>query len=167
MSRRWVTAVGGAVTCVTAGAAGAAGGQIGDGGMWTWVALVMTLLVGGVATAWVALRTGTADDTGPTPAPPGDAAGKVVHESGTTVGDVTASDGGQAVGVNYGTMTHRVAAQLRGRDAPRRTHRAYAEKGVDANAAGPPRYYGRISIPPASSANPAPLLVCTGSTSSS
>jgi hypothetical protein len=28
-----------------------------------------------------------------------------VHEGGTAVGDVTASDGGQAVGVNYGTMT--------------------------------------------------------------
>jgi hypothetical protein len=82
-----------------AGAASAAGGQLGDGGVWAWGVLVVTLLVGGVATAWVALR--AADDAGPAPAPPGG----VVHEGGTTVRDVTAPGGGQAVGVNYGAIT--------------------------------------------------------------
>lgn len=70
MSRRKVATVGGGVTVVMAGVAGAAGGQL-DGNPWAWVCLVAALLVGGLVTAWMTWRT---TDGNPLP-PPDDAGG--------------------------------------------------------------------------------------------
>jgi hypothetical protein len=56
MSRRRTASIGGGVTFVMAGAAGAAGGQL-AGNPWAWVCLGIALLVGGLATAWTTWRT--------------------------------------------------------------------------------------------------------------
>ncbi len=98
MSKRWVTAVGSAVTFTAAGVGGVAGGKVWDTPLWGWLWFVGALLVGALATAWVALRT-----TDSTPASPAGAGG-AVHQGDNTIGSVTASGGGTAVGMNYGDV---------------------------------------------------------------
>ncbi|MCW2877827.1 MAG: hypothetical protein JWQ95_1927 [Sphaerisporangium sp.] len=98
MSRRWVTAVGGSVTFIAAGVGGVAGGKIWDTPLWGWLSFVGALLAGALATAWVALRT-----TDPA-SPPTAGAGGAGHQGDNTIGSVTASEGGTAVGVNYGDV---------------------------------------------------------------
>jgi membrane protein implicated in regulation of membrane protease activity len=96
MSKRWATAIGGAVTFVAAGVGGVAGGKIWDTPVWGWVWFAGALLIGALATAWVALRTtdsaSPADDGG---------AG---HQGDNIIGSVRAADSGTAIGVNYGDV---------------------------------------------------------------
>jgi len=101
MSARWVAALGGAVSFVMAGVAGVVGNQLSKDAGWVWVAFGITLVLGAAVTGWTACRTtklgGTAHRGGPR-------AGDGRHAGDATVGKVSA-DGGQAAGVNYGTMT--------------------------------------------------------------
>ena len=74
------------------------GNQITKDAVWAWVAFAVVLVVGALITGWAALRAAAS----------GDAAGSgggVRHTGNVTVGDVSAGKGGQAAGVNYGTMT--------------------------------------------------------------
>jgi hypothetical protein len=98
MSKSRVTAVGGAVTFIAAGVGGVASGKVWDTPLWGWVWFVGALLVGALATAWVALRT---TDSAP---PPAAGAGGGGHQGDNTIGSVTASEGGTAVGINYGDV---------------------------------------------------------------
>ncbi|MEX5632829.1 hypothetical protein AB1460_09520, partial [Parafrankia sp. FMc2] len=61
MTQRRTATIGGTITFVMAGAAGAAGGQLAENTPWAWICLVVALLVGGAATAWWTWRT-TPDD---------------------------------------------------------------------------------------------------------
>jgi hypothetical protein len=101
VSARWVAALGGAVSFVVASVAGVVGSQLGKDAGWAWVAFGIILILGAAVTGWAAYRTaksgGTALLCGPR-------AGNVMHAGDATVGTVSA-DGGQAAGVNYGTMT--------------------------------------------------------------
>lgn len=100
MSAGWVAALGGSFSFVLAGVAGVAGNQLQDAG-WAWVAFGITLILGAVVTGWTAYRTAK---SGSTAHPGGPRAGDVTHVGDAMVGRVSA-DGGQAAGVNYGTMT--------------------------------------------------------------
>jgi hypothetical protein len=104
VSARWIAAVGGAASFLMAGVAGVVGNQLKDAG-WAWVASGLILILGAAVTGWAAYSTakpGSVAHHG------GPRAGEVTHGGDATVGKVSA-DGGQATGVNYGTMiqTHR------------------------------------------------------------
>lgn len=105
MSARWVAALGGAVSFVVAGVAGVVGNQLSNDAGWAWVAFGVALVVGASVTGWTAHRAAGLGGAGSR-----DAArdGIVPHVGDATVGNVSA-DGGQAVGINYGSMkqTHR------------------------------------------------------------
>jgi hypothetical protein len=101
VSARWIAALGGAVSFVMAAAAGVAGNQLSKDAVWAWVAFGITLILGSAVTGWVAYCTIKSDGAGHSG---GLRAGEVVHVSDAIVGEVSAV-GGQAAGVNYGTMT--------------------------------------------------------------
>jgi hypothetical protein len=101
VSARWVAALGGAISFVVAGVAGVMGNQLSKDAGWVWVAFGIILILGAAVTGWTAYRTAKSGGA----AHRGDPhAGEVTHVGDATVGKVSA-DGGQAVGVNYGTMT--------------------------------------------------------------
>ncbi|CAJ64962.1 hypothetical protein; putative signal peptide [Frankia alni ACN14a] len=104
MSRRQVAAVGGGITFAMAGAAGAAGGQLGGHALWAWVCLLVAVLVGGVVTGWVAWRTTDPDPVPPPDDPPSPPPSGSPRVGDVRIGGVSASDGGQVAGVNFGQM---------------------------------------------------------------
>ena len=112
MSARWVAAVGGAVSFVVAAVAGVVGNQLGKNADWAWVAFGIVLVLGIVVTGWTAYRTAS---SGAIAHASGGRGGDVTHSGDVEVGGVSA-DGGQAVGVNYGSMTQ---THRRDPDAPR------------------------------------------------
>jgi membrane protein implicated in regulation of membrane protease activity len=98
MSKRWATTIGGAVTFVAAGVGGVAASRIWDTPVWGWIWFIGALLVGAAATAWVTFR--SAD---PTSAPDGGRRSPS-HQGDNTIGSVNATQGGTAVGINYGDV---------------------------------------------------------------
>ncbi len=100
MSARWVAALGGAVSFVVAVVAGVVGNELRDTS-WAWLAFGITLVLGALVTGWTAYRTAK---SGSISSHGGPRAGDLKHVGDATVGEVRA-DGGQATGVNYGTMS--------------------------------------------------------------
>lgn len=98
MSARWAAALGGAVSFVVAGVAGVLGNQITKDAGWAWFAFAAVLVFGALVTGWAAHRAAASGDSSRR-----DGGGR--HIGNVTVGDVSAGKGGQAVGVNYGTMS--------------------------------------------------------------
>lgn len=101
MSARWVAALGGAVSFVMAGVAGVVGNQLSKDAGWAWVVFGIALILGAAVTGWTAYRTAKSGGLAHCGRP---RAGDVMHSGDATVGKVSA-DGGQAAGVNFGTMT--------------------------------------------------------------
>ncbi|MGH4024379.1 MAG: hypothetical protein ACRDRV_07315 [Pseudonocardiaceae bacterium] len=98
MTGRRAAAVGSAVSFVMAGGAGVIGGSISKEAGWAWFAFGAVLLVGALVTGWAAYRAaGASGSAGP--------AGGVRHVGNVNIGDVSAGEGSQAAGVNYGTMS--------------------------------------------------------------
>jgi hypothetical protein len=98
MSKRWATTVGGAVTFVAAGVGGVAAGRIWDTRVWGWVWFIGALLVGAAATAWVTFR--SSDPPSASQSSPSSPS----HRGDNTIGSVNATQGGTAVGINYGDV---------------------------------------------------------------
>lgn len=103
MSARWVAALGGAVSFVVAGVAGVIGNQISKDAGWAWVVFGITVILGAAVTGWTAYSAAKLSGTGYWT---GSRAGKVIHVGDAMINTVSA-DNGQAVGINYGTMTQK------------------------------------------------------------
>jgi hypothetical protein len=88
--------MGGAVSFVAAAVAGVVSNQPGGHMGWAWVAFGIVLALGAAVTGWTAYRTTTSGTAHV-------GSGAVTHCDDVRVGGVSA-DGGQAVGVNYGSM---------------------------------------------------------------
>lgn len=118
MTQRRTATIGGAVTFIMAGAAGAAGGQLAESTLWAWICLVATLLIGGVVTGWTTWRT-TPDDTPPgsEDPPPGgpNLTGRL--PASVHIGDVSAPDG-QAAGIVHGNMIRTSSGSAPGNPPP-------------------------------------------------
>lgn len=110
MSTRWVAALGGAVSFVVAAVAGVVGNQLSKDIGSAWLAFGIVLILGAAITGWMAYRTVERESAAHRG---GLCGGGMVHSGDASVGKVSA-DGGQAAGINYGTMT-----QTHHPDAPR------------------------------------------------
>jgi hypothetical protein len=97
MSTRWVAALGGAASFVVAAIVGVVGSQLGTNAGWAWLAFCVALILGGAVTGWTAYRIAKSGSVA-------HCGGDVRHAGDATVGRVSAN-GGQAAGINYGTMS--------------------------------------------------------------
>lgn len=118
MSRRRAATIGGGITFVLAGGAGAAGGQLAENTMWAWVCLLATLFAGGLVTGWTTWHTTNSAMPSASDVPPSGPADHRPPPGGVTVGNVS---GEQVAGVNYGEMTqHRTERRHGGSGGKRR-----------------------------------------------
>lgn len=116
MTSRRAAAIGGAVTFVAAGIAGAAGGQLAESALWGWTTLIAALLLGASATWWTTLRTTPDMPPGPDSPPMGGPNPAGEPSTAVRIGEVSAS-GGQAAGVIDGSMVQNTAGSSV-RDSP-------------------------------------------------
>jgi hypothetical protein len=97
VSKRRIAAVGSGVTSVLAAASGVAGGHLTRTVTWAFVAFISMVVLGAVLTGWLVI----ASDDGSPKQPPEDGDAPEIHR----VGPVTARNNGQAVGINYGSVS--------------------------------------------------------------
>lgn len=116
MSRRRPVGLAGGFGFLLAGVSAAASSQLTSGALWVWATFAGTLAAGAAITGWLVSRTTPPEQSsgaGPVPpakpeveaAPRGRDSGGRAHLGDVYVGDVSANRGGQAIGVNYGTVS--------------------------------------------------------------
>jgi hypothetical protein len=116
MSRRRLVGLAGGVGFLLAGVSAAVSSQLTTGALGVWASFVGTLAAGAAITGWLASRTPSPEQSsgaGPAPAAKldpvvvlrGPGSSRRAHVGDVHVGDVSADRGGQAAGVNYGTVS--------------------------------------------------------------